>query len=256
MNTNIVTIRNITLGNGRPKICLPIVGKTIEEIKSQTELIMQNPVDIVEWRADLFENTNDSDATDEAVRIIRRIIDDVPLLYTIRTVNEGGGFSLSFEEYAELLKQAASNPLIDAVDVEILSTNTEAVTALITSLKQNAVVIASSHDFAKTPDREEIIKRLQYMEACGADVCKMAVMPQSTDDVLVLLAATNQAYQLLNRPVITMSMGKTGLISRLCGEVFGNTLTFGCVGQSSAPGQIDAKELDRVLEILHKNLQL
>lgn len=254
MNTNTVTIRNIKLGDSRPKICLPIVGNTLKEIESQTETIMRNPVDIVEWRADLFENTNDSAATDEAVRIIRHIIGDIPLLYTIRTANEGGRFSLSFEDYTILIKQAAANPLIDAVDVEILIGNTEIVTELIASLKQNAVVIASSHDFVKTPGKEEIIKRLQYMEACGADVCKMAVMPRSTEDVLLLLAATNEACRLLSRPVITMSMGKAGLISRLCGEVFGSTLTFGCAGQPSAPGQIDAKELDKFLEILHKNI--
>lgn len=268
MNNNTVTIRNITLGCGRPKICLPIVGSTLKEIKAQTEAIMQNPVDIIEWRADLFQYTTDPSSTDEAILTIRRIIGDIPLLYTIRTTNEGGGISLSFEEYSTLVKRAAASPHIDAVDVEILmadkatspsenlQSNQETVTSLITSLKENAAVIASSHDFAKTPDKEEIIRRLQYMETCGADICKMAVMPRSKEDVLILLSATSEAREQLSRPIITMSMGKSGLISRLCGEVFGSALTFGCVGQSSAPGQIDATELDKVLEIIHKNMKI
>ena len=91
------------------------------------------------------------------------------------------------------------------------------------------------------------------MEKCGADVCKMAVMPNSPDDVLNLLSATNDAHALINRPLITMSMGKWGLISRLSGELFGSSLTFGCVGNASAPGQIEADELNTVLQIIHKN---
>ncbi|MCM1467146.1 MAG: type I 3-dehydroquinate dehydratase, partial [Alistipes sp.] len=204
MNTNTITIRNITLGSGRPKICLPIVGRTINDIKDQAAAIMQNPVDIVEWRADLFEHTDRSAATDEAIRSIRGIIGDIPLLYTIRTAKEGGGFTLSFAEYAALLKQAAANPLIDAVDIEILSENTETITNLIASLKQNAAVIASSHDFEQTPDKKEIVSRLQYMETCGADVCKMAVMPRCVEDVLTLLSATDEAYRSMNKPIVTM----------------------------------------------------
>ncbi|MFR2781512.1 MAG: type I 3-dehydroquinate dehydratase [Clostridium sp.] len=38
------------------------------------------------------------------------------------------------------------------------------------------------------------------------------------------------------------------------GEIFGSCLTFGLAGQASAPGQIDARELKCVLDILHNNL--
>ena len=69
----------------------------------------------------------------------------------------------------------------------------------------------------------------------------------------IQIGDTAKARELINRPIITMSMGKLGLISRLCGEVFGSALTFGCAGQASAPGQIDAKELKAVLEITHNN---
>lgn len=253
MNTKTITIRNIILGSGIPKICLPIVGQTIEEIRSQTEAIMQNPVDIIEWRADLFAHTTDYSAADNVIQTIRGIIGDTPLLYTIRTTKEGGGITLSFEQYAALIRQAAQNPLIDAVDIEILSGTKSDVTKLISSSKQTAVVIASSHDFSRTPSKKELLERLCYMESCGADICKLAVMPQSAEDVLTLLTATDEARERINRPIITMSMGKLGLISRLCGEVFGSALTFGCVGQPSAPGQIDAKELKTVLEITHNN---
>ena len=57
-----------------------------------------------------------------------------------------------------------------------------------------------------------------------------------------------------DRPIITMSMAGTGLISRLCGEVFGSALTFGAVGKASAPGQMGIEDLTTVLGLLHKSL--
>ncbi len=52
--------------------------------------------------------------------------------------------------------------------------------------------------------------------------------------------------------IITMSMAKTGVISRLAGEVFGSAATFGAVKKASAPGQISVNDLRTVLTILHQ----
>ena len=56
------------------------------------------------------------------------------------------------------------------------------------------------------------------------------------------------------RPIITMSMSKLGVVSRLCGEVFGSCLTFGALEKTSAPGQINIGQLNEVLKIINKNL--
>ncbi len=66
------------------------------------------------------------------------------------------------------------------------------------------------------------------MQELGADLPKIAVMPQNEKDVLVLLEATNEMFKIYaDRPIITMSMSGMGVISRLCGEIFGSALTFG-----------------------------
>ena len=88
----------------------------------------------------------------------------------------------------------------------------------------------------------------------GADILKIAVMPQSRKDVVTLLSATEEMDCRTTRPLITMSMGPLGMISRLCGEVFGSSLTFGSVGKTSAPGQVSAKELANVLKLIHESM--
>ena len=80
-------------------------------------------------------------------------------------------------------------------------------------------------------------------------------MPQNKKDVLTLLAATEEMTSVYaDRPVITMSMAGTGVLSRLCGEVFGSALTFGAAGKASAPGQMAVEDLKTALELLHKSL--
>ena len=58
----------------------------------------------------------------------------------------------------------------------------------------------SNHDYDKTPDVDEIVSRLTSMAEFGADVPKMAVMPQSVEDVPTLLTATRRADVALKQP--------------------------------------------------------
>ena len=93
------------------------------------------------------------------------------------------------------------------------------------------------------------------MQDLDADIPKIAVSASEQEDVLTLLAATEEMVsEYADRPIITMSMAGTGLISRLCGEVFGSALTFGAVGKASAPGQMNAADLSEILTLIHKSM--
>ena len=144
---------------------------------------------------------------------------------------------------------------MDLVDVEAF-TGDEIVTSIISHAHANGVkVIASNHDFAKTPEKDEIVRRLRKMQTLGADIPKIALMPTCKKDVLTLLEATlEMSEQYADRPIITMSMAGTGVVSRLTGETFGSALIFGAASKASAPGQIGVHELKQVLDIIHKSL--
>ncbi len=101
---------------------------------------------------------------------------------------------------------------------------------------------------------QEMERRLLEQQALGADIAKIAVMPESKQDVLTLLQVTERMSKASSIPIITMSMAADGLISRLVGEVFGSCLTFGSAVEASAPGQIPADELRIVLDIIHCHL--
>ena len=141
------------------------------------------------------------------------------------------------------------------MDVEAF-TGDEVVKDIIEGAHAHGVkVVASNHDFDKTPDKDDIVGRLVKTQELGADIPKIAVMPQCKKDVLTLLEATREmAEEHADRPIITMSMAGTGLISRLCGEVFGSALTFGAVGKASAPGQMNASDLREILTLIDKSI--
>ena len=252
---NTVKIRNLELGTGLPAICIPNVGKTKDEILSLTKQYKTMHMDLMEWRVDWFEHVSDIGQVLEVLSLVREILKDTPLLFTFRTKKEGGVCEMSTESYVALNKSVSASGMADLIDVEIFTGDT-IVADLIQTLHDNHTkVVASNHDFDKTPAKSDIVYRLRKMQDMDADIPKIAVMPQNKKDVLTLLAATEEmASDYADRPIITMSMSGMGSISRLSCEVFGSCLTFGSGSMASAPGQIGAEELYDVLNSVHRAL--
>ena len=250
-----VQVKGVELGTGAPKICVSIIGKTISQIKEEAEHIKTLPIDVVEWRVDFFEEATDRTGVIQALETINSILPKTPLMATFRTAKEGGNRGISPAEYAVVNKEIITSGLVDLVDVE-LSTEEAIVKELVSTAKENKVaVIISSHDFERTPPMDIMVSRLLRAAELGADISKLAVMAATSKDVMALMEATRQVKEDHDiGPLITMSMGGLGTVSRLSGGVFGSALTFGAAKKASAPGQIDAVELKQIVDMLHKSL--
>ena len=246
-----VTIGKIPLNNGIPKICVPIVGRTVDELVQECRYLQDKIYDVVELRIDFLTEVTDLKAVNEALRAVRNELPDSAILFTFRTKEEGGETQVSEDYYFDLILSAVESGLVDAVDVEYFR-NADIAKVIAAAKAKGVTVVMSNHDFDKTPAKEEIESRLIGMKKLGAHVAKLACMPQSAKDVLTLLAATEHVKsQYPDEPIITMSMGKLGAISRISGEVFGSALTFGSAKKASAPGQIEVTVLQKILETLH-----
>ena len=232
MNVNPVLVRNIEIGSGMPKVCVPIVEKTREDILSTAKAICSTEADLVEWRADWYEDVSAFSEVIKTADMLRSILGETPLLFTFRSAREGGEKELSLESYATLLESVAKTGFVDLIDVEVFSGDDAVKNIIQTAHAHGVKVIASNHDFEGTPAREELVARLCKMQDLGADILKIAVMPQTRSDVLTLLSVTEEMSSLhTSRPVITMSMGRTG-----------------------TPGQIAIEDLKAGLRLLHKYL--
>lgn len=248
-------IRNTVLGDGIPKICVPITGTNKEEIFEQAAKITALKPDCMEWRIDWFKDFSNEKEVAFVLKELRKIIGDIILIFTFRTLKEGGQAQLPYQAYERINVNVAKTGLADLIDVEAFSYGEISENLIDRIHLCGTKVIGSSHDFNRTPPLNEMLNRLCKLQHMNADIPKLAVMPKSTKDVLELLAATNtMAAEFADRPIITMSMTGLGCISRMTGELFGSAITFASVGQASAPGQPDIDSLRTALSFIHGSL--
>lgn len=250
--TKCIQRKNLILGEGIPKICVPITGQSQEKIFAQAEKVKEELPDLVEWRADYYVDLENPVRLTETLQGLCERLEGLPLLFTIRTKAEGGEVSLALSEYVQINLTVAKSHIADFIDVEVFGDEEEKICLIHGIQEAGALVIASSHDFAKTDDAKTLLARFQTMDRTGADILKMAVMPQKFEDVLILMQVTHEmTVSHTEKPVIAMSMGSLGVLSRVAGEQYGSALSFGTAGEASAPGQIPIGQLRQALEILH-----
>ena len=125
-----VKIRETVLGDGRPKIYVPVTARSMKELEEQLELIMQVQCDLVELRADYFDQHTLTESLEKILRLVREKIREKVLVFTFRTQPEGGERTISFEDYRSLNLRAADSEA-DLVDLELFTIqNTREKTAL------------------------------------------------------------------------------------------------------------------------------
>ena len=244
-----IQARDLIFNDGEPKICIPLTSISTDKILTEINEL-KSDFDLVELRIDFFENVDNFSKVKELLVKIRESYTKA-LLFTFRTKKEGGVCEMSEENYFGLINNAISSGLIDLVDIELFRDEDKLKKSVELAKKNQVKVIMSNHDFLNTPSKDEIVNRLVAMQEKGADISKIAVMPNSEEDVLTLLSATLDIKNRYGFPCITMSMSKLGVITRISGQLFGSCMTFAAVKNISAPGQICAKKTREIINLLN-----
>ncbi|MDH2542363.1 type I 3-dehydroquinate dehydratase [Acinetobacter baumannii] len=231
------------------KTIVPITAKTKEQALAQAQVIANTAdADLAEFRIDLLSFASDTKQVIALGHELKKILGNKPMIATIRTKNEGGQLEISDADYGKTYQAYLKNPFMDWLDVEMFR-DQKVVSEIVQKAHQKKVLIVmSNHDFQKTPSQDEIEKRLLKQDQMGADVLKIAVMPKSKQDVFTLMNATLKVSQQTTKPLLTMSMGQLGTISRVATANMGGSYSFGMIGQASAPGQIDVTKLKQILQ--------
>ncbi|MFW1922519.1 type I 3-dehydroquinate dehydratase [Acinetobacter geminorum] len=231
------------------KTIVPITAKTKEQALAQAQVIANTAdADLAEFRIDLLSFASDTKQVIALGHELKKVLGNKPLIATIRTKNEGGQLEISDVDYGKTYQAYLKNPFMDWLDVEMFR-DQKVVSEIVQKAHQKKVlVVMSNHDFQKTPSQDEIEKRLLKQDQMGADVLKIAVMPKSKQDVFTLMNATLKVSQQTTKPLLTMSMGQLGTISRVATANMGGSYSFGMIGEASAPGQIDVTKLKQILK--------
>ena len=253
MPDKIIDIRGRKLGGETPLICSPLVGRTHKRILEEAANVAAKSPDVIEWRVDYFEGIGDTAAVLETGRALRAAVGDAPIIFTRRSIKEGGEpIGIGDAEVVHLYDAVAASRLVDFIDFEMGNDPAHVRAVRDSARAQQTRLILSYHNFGYTPGADFLVQRFLEAERLGADVAKVAVMPRDRGDVLTLLAATNEANGKARIPIISMSMGPLGAVTRMIGGVFGSSLSFAVGEGSSAPGQIPIADLNAVYDVIRR----
>lgn len=247
-----ITARGKILGGTVPLVCVPLVGKSRDEVLAEARNLTNVDPDIIELRIDAWDCIEDCGKSTDLIAEVRGMTPILPIILTCRGHWEGGIKEVSESAKDAVYGKAIESGLVDFVDKELKYGE-----AVLGQLKAQAnakgiSLIVSYHDFRKTPSREFICSQLTQQIRCGADVAKIALMPQKEEDVLRVLGSTLAIRrEFPDVPLITMSMGALGMHSRVVGGLYGSDLTFAVGSQASAPGQIPVQQMRSTFELFY-----
>ena len=256
-------VRNVEIGKGTPKIIVPICDKTKEEILKTAKKFSIIPVDfdildidIVEWRVDWYEYYNDCEKIEEVLEDLRKILKNIPLIFTIKTNKSHGEADIKVEDYVNIYKEVCASKLVDIIDI-VDSIGKDNMKDIIEFAKDmGTYVIATNHNLTHTPSKAESIETAKELEDMGADIIKIIASPHSKLDVVELLETTIiLSEHIVKTPICAISVGEKGGLSRICGEFFGSCITYGVNRKKSAPGQPNIEDLSNLLKLIHKNVE-
>ena len=252
---NTMVVKGKKIGTGRPLVCVPVMERKKESIIDEVKELSKSAVDIIEWRVDAFCDYMNFNEVRVILKEVEPYLDEKIFLFTFRTTAQGGFGDVTSAQLEDIHDVGAESGVVDLLDLEYFAE--EYPMLKIMKLHEKGIkIVASHHDFDETPEREVMKMLLENMCVGGAYIVKIEVMPNCADDVLRLLSVTNEFYrENPDTPIISMSMGKWGMISRLCGETFGSCVTFAANKQCSAPGQMKMENVIEIVDFLHENIE-
>jgi 3-dehydroquinate dehydratase-1 len=249
----IIDARGRKLGGETPLICTPLVGRSCERVLAEAASVVTKKPDIIEWRVDFFEAIGETAAVLEGARSLRAAVGELPIIFTRRSIKEGGEpIAIDDDDVVRLYDAVGASGLVDFIDFE-MSNDARHVRRVREAARAHGTrLILSYHNFGYTPGRDFLVQRFLEAERLGGDVAKVAVMPRDRMDVLTLLAATAEADAKGRIPLISMAMGPLGSVTRMIGGLFGSSLSFAVGETASAPGQIPIADLSAVYDIIRR----
>ena len=238
-----------------PVVCTPLVGRTRDAVLDEVRRVVPKQPDLLEWRVDFFQGIDQSEQVIALAREIREAAGGIPVLFTRRSIREGGEkIALDEEGVLALYGAVMASRTVELIDYEMANDPAHIAQVRAQANANGIQLVLSFHNFQATPSQEQLCQRFAQAQELGADIAKVAVMPQRLEDVLTVLAATLESSQKLDIPLVSMSMGGYGSLTRLFGWTFGSAMSFAIGAAASAPGQVPIEDLNTVLQIVRQSL--
>ncbi|VEU19891.1 DEKNAAC100170 [Brettanomyces naardenensis] len=204
----------------------------------------------VELRVDLLKS-QDPQFVENQIGLLR-LNTDLPIIFTLRTVGQGGKFpSSDFRRIVELVELAFKLG-VEYVDLEL--SLPEGMLDTLASKRRFTKIIGSHHDVSGQYkwDSPEWESKYQLAVNCGVDVVKFVGTATSMQDNVAL---ENFRSQHTFRPLVAINMGRVGQLSRAINSLL-TPVTHPLLPNSAAPGQLSVKQINETLTMIGESKPL
>ena len=227
--------------NERPEICLSLSCTNIESLKEQIEEY-KDCCQIVEWCVD--STLGSDDYTQEEFKTV---------LTEIKKLCKGKKLIVDYkgnEEVGNRIQRWAMG-IADIIDID--ADNSRLKEMVKEAKRKRTKTLISYHVFDRMPSRDEIATQFVKMERNGGDILKIACFASKESESYEILEAACSYTQLANhKPIVAIAMGEEGQASRICAGDFGSVIAYACGSTPTAPGQFNARDLSRYLDIYYE----
>ncbi len=222
-------------------LCVVIKGPSLKQVYSQITRALPL-ADVLELRIDCFEEFS----LDQLKQL--QIFASCPLIFTLRSPNQGGFYTKSKEQWLHEIAELAS------LKPKFLDLDSIVPLEFIRKIQKDyptITLILSFHDLKNTPSNLSQI--LESFPKLSNTIYKIATTSHSVIDSLRLLTFT----QSIHLPVAVMAMGETGEISRILGPIVNSLVTYASLSEEekTALGQVLAKTLNDIYHFHTLNRQ-
>lgn len=210
-------------------ICVVIKGPSFEEARQQIANALPY-ADLVELRLDGFHELNMA-----AIQKLQSTF-TLPMIFTLRSRQQGGNYQLSEEQRLHDLNALAK---LEPTYLDIESHVPLHIAEDLIRRHPGIRLIISYHNFSETPQDLEAI--YHEMRKFPAQYYKIAVTARDSLDGMRLCCWAKHS----TGKIIAISMGPHGQISRILGPIIRSPITYASLdeGMQSAPGQLSAHTL-------------
>lgn len=224
----------------KASLCLPIIKTTTQEVTQVIEA-NENTFDMFEiWIDYIMDDFSKISLFIEAIskRFKKRII------IVFRRMDEEP-MHMSSEKRREIISLGKNSLFID-LDIDTQQNDLDFAKQI-----QSKTIIASFHDYKKTPRTSVLVGIINKMSLFQPAIYKIATFCETEKEAIALL------HLLLNlkeegKDVIILGMGEKGLVTRIFGSLWGNKIIFAPENpkEQSAPGQLTREQLQKIFTII------
>jgi len=213
-------------------------------------------VDAIELRADLLVDPSAADGLPTEDFLIEQVAllrysTTLPLIFTLRTLSQGGRFPDNDLEAQLALYRVALRMGFDFVDLEL--TSSDELKQFVLAHRKMCTIIASHHDpkgqFSWANDAEDWRPHFDAARTYGDIVKLIGVAKAAEDNDDLKTFKRRAAKEFPDLPTIMMNMGEIGKMSRV-NNGFMTPVTHPALPAKAAPGQVSAAEIRKVLGII------